>query len=87
MSNCVVGSGGLGLPCSINAEQQLLTSMRGVGPVLAFSRYNGPSLTRLGHFIAPPEPSALSSSREAVGHAQSENDCNPPGGGNKHCRP
>ena len=37
MSNCVVGSGGLGLPCSINAEQQLLTSMRGVGPVLAFT--------------------------------------------------
>jgi hypothetical protein len=50
MSNSVVGSGGLGLPCSINAEQQLLTSMRGVGPVLAFT-LQWPEFDRLGHFI------------------------------------
>ena len=48
MSNSVVGSGGLGLPCSINAEQQLLTSMRGVGPVLAFT-LQWPDATSLRH--------------------------------------
>jgi hypothetical protein len=87
MSNCVVGSVGLRLPCSIIAEQQLLTSMRGIGRVLAFTlQWPEFDPTRPLH-CATRTFTLEFVTREAVGHAQSENDCNPPGGGNQHCRP